>query len=53
MAYLSDVKRLINSVPHLDSKERTALYSSLDEGTICDFDFLLMMGLSTGIAALR
>ena len=52
MAYLNDVKRLINSIPQLDSKERSALYSGLDEGAVCDFDFLLMMGLSTAIAAL-
>jgi len=52
MAYLNDVKRLINSIPQLDSQERSALYSGLDEGAVCDFDFLLMMGLSTAIAAL-
>ena len=52
MIYLSDIKRLINSVPHLDSNERTALYSGLEEGAICDFHFLLMMSLSTAIAAL-
>jgi uncharacterized hydrophobic protein (TIGR00271 family) len=52
MVYLSDIKRLINSVPQLDSKERTALYSGLEEGAVCDFNFLLMMCLSTAIAAL-
>ncbi len=52
MIYLSDIKRLINSVPHLDTKERTALYSSLEEEAVCDFNFLLMMCLSTAIAAL-
>jgi len=52
MVYLNDVKQLINSVPRLDSKERAALYSSLDAGAVCDFDFLLMMCLSTAIAAL-
>ena len=52
MIYLSDIKGLINSVPHLDSKERTALYSGLEEGAVCDFNFLLMMCLSTAIAAL-
>ena len=52
MTLLSDVKRLINSIPSLDTKERTALYSGLDEGAVCNFDFLLMMCLSTAIAAL-
>lgn len=52
MTLLSEVKRLINSMPNLDTKERTALYSGLAEGAVCDFDFLLMMCLSTAIAAL-
>ena len=52
MTLLSDVKRLINSVPNLDTKERTLLYSGLDEGAVCNSDFLLMMCLSTAIAAL-
>ena len=39
-------------MPNLDTKERTALYSGLDEGAVCNFDFLLMMCLSTAIAAL-
>jgi uncharacterized hydrophobic protein (TIGR00271 family) len=52
MIYLSDIKRLIDSVPHLDSKERSALYSGFEEWAVCNFDFLLMMCLSTAIAAL-
>ena len=52
MIYLSDIKQLINSTPHLDSKERSTLYSNLNEDAVCNFDFLLMMCLSTSIAAL-
>lgn len=49
MTNLSDVKQLINSVPRLDSEQRTALYSNLDECAECDFDFMVMMCLSTAI----
>jgi len=52
MVYLSDAKQLIKSFPRLDSEQRTALYSSFDEGAVCDFDFMVMMCLSTTIAAL-
>jgi uncharacterized hydrophobic protein (TIGR00271 family) len=52
MVYLSDAKQLIKSFPRLDSEQRTALYSSFDEGAVCDFDFMIMMCLSTTIAAL-
>jgi len=51
MVYLSDIKQLINSVPSLDSEQRTALFDSLDEGAACDFDFMIMMCSSTAIAA--
>ena len=52
MVYLIDIKKLITSFPSLDSEQRTALYDSLDEGAACDFDFMIMMCLSTAIAAL-
>ena len=51
MVYLSDVKHLINSFPNLDSEQRSTLFSSLDEGAVCDFDFMIMMCSSTAIAA--
>ena len=52
MASLINLKRLTEFVPNLDSKGRTALYSSLGEGAICDSDFLIMMCFSTVIATL-
>ncbi|MBW2552885.1 MAG: TIGR00341 family protein [Deltaproteobacteria bacterium] len=52
MTSLINFKRLTEFIPHLDSKERTVLYSSLGEGAVCDSDFLIMMCLSTAIATL-
>ena len=52
MTSLINFKRLTKFIPHLDSKERTVLYSSLGEGAVCDSDFLIMMCLSTAIATL-
>jgi len=52
MTSLISFKRLTEFIPNLDSKERTVLYTSLDEGSFCDFDFLIMMCLSTAIASL-
>ena len=52
MTSLINFKRLTAFIPHLDSKELTVLCSSLEEGAICDSDFLIMMCLSTMIATL-
>ena len=52
MTSVINFKKLAAFIPKLDSKERTVLYSSLEESAGCDSDFLIMMCLSTSIATL-